>query len=225
LASAEVAGYGLAASPAVSAAAEASDGPRRRAFLTARDARRAGTRRLTWSLPSAMPQLLLVRHAEAAEHCSRGDLERPLTPQGRADAARMGAYFRTARLIPDHVLVSPARRARDTLEAILRELPQQPGSSEAEDSLYNAGGHALLDLVAGTEGTVETLLIAGHNPGLYELARFLVAGDSALPRHFPAPCLAAIRLCCAGWSEICAGIGRLEQFMSFSRLPAEDTHG
>jgi phosphohistidine phosphatase len=168
-----------------------------------------------------MPLLLLVRHAEAGAHASEGDPERRLTAQGRADAARMGVYFRASGLVFDLALVSPARRACDTLDMILRELPQKP-ACEREASLYNAGVDTLRDLLARTPASVKTLLIVGHNPGLGESARFLVrGGNSAVPRHFPAPCLAVIDFSCGDWSEAGAGGGRLDRFVNFSRMPAD----
>ena len=169
-----------------------------------------------------MSRLLLVRHAEAAAHAPEGDRERRLTKQGRADAARMGAYFRASGLGFDLALVSPARRACDTLEVILRELPQK-SACELEASLYNAGVDTLRDLLARTPASVKTLLIAGHNPGLREFARFLVrGGESAVPRHVPAPCLAVIDFSCGYWSEAGAAGGRLDRFVNFSSLPADN---
>jgi len=106
-----------------------------------------------------MPRLLLVRHAEAGAPASEGDPERRLTAQGRADAARIGAYFRASGLIFDLALVSPARRACDTLDMILRELPRTP-ACELEASLYNAGVDTLRDLLAQTAGWVKTLRVA-----------------------------------------------------------------
>ena len=114
-----------------------------------------------------MLRLLLVRHAEAAAPASEGDSQRRLTAQGRADAARMGAYFRASGLVFDLALVSPALRARDTLDMILRELPQKP-ACEFEASLYNADVDTLRDLLSQTARFVKTLLIVGHNPGLGE---------------------------------------------------------
>jgi phosphohistidine phosphatase len=164
-----------------------------------------------------------VRHAEAALHAPQGDRERPLTARGQADAHRLGAYFRASKIIPGLVLVSPARRARDTLAAVLREMPRKPAAVEVESSLYDADGETLFNLVARTTGEVETMLIVGHNPGLGEFARFLVGAERALPRHFPAPCLAAIGFSRGNWSEACAlGGGRLEHFESFSSLPGDD---
>ena len=165
-----------------------------------------------------MPRLLLVRHAEAGAPASEGDSERRLTAQGRADAARMGAYFRASGLVFDLALVSSALRARDTFDMILRELPQEP-ACELESSLYNAGVDTLLDLLARAAGSVKTLLIVGHNPGLGEFARFLVRGrESTLPRHFPSPCLAVIDFSCVDWSEAGAGGGRLDRFVNFFQL-------
>ncbi|MGC2224194.1 MAG: histidine phosphatase family protein [Methylocella sp.] len=168
-----------------------------------------------------MPRLLLVRHAEAGAAASGADRERRLTAQGRADAARVGAYFRASGLVFDLALVSPARRACDTLDMILRELPQNP-ACEFEASLYNAGVDTLWDLLARTLASVKALLIVGHNPGLGEFARLLVrGGESAVLRHFPAPCLAVIDFSCGDWSEAGAGGGRLDRFVNFSSLPAD----
>jgi phosphohistidine phosphatase len=169
-----------------------------------------------------MPRLLLVRHAKAGAPASEGDSERRLTAKGRADAARTGAYFRASGLVFDLALVSPARRARDTLDMILRELPHKP-TCELEASLYNAGVDTLRDLLARTPASVKTLLIVGHNPALGEFARFLVrGGESAVPRHFPAPCLAVIDFSCGDWSEAGAGGGWLDRFVNFSSLPADN---
>jgi phosphohistidine phosphatase len=169
-----------------------------------------------------MPRLLLVRHAEAGAHAPEGDSERRLTARGRTDAARMGAYFCARGLVFDLALVSPARRARDTLDIILRELPQKP-ACELKASLYNAGVDTLRDLLAHTAGRVKTLLIIGHNPGLGEFARFLVrGGETAMPRHFPAPSLAAIDFSCGDWGEVGAGGGRMDRFVNFSSLPADN---
>ncbi|HEY8031944.1 MAG TPA: histidine phosphatase family protein [Methylocella sp.] len=169
-----------------------------------------------------MSRLFLVRHAEASTHAPEGDSQRPLTIAGQASAARMGAYFRASGLVCDLALSSPARRARETLAMILQELPQSP-ACQFEASLYNAGIDTLRDLLSQTSGWVKTLLIVGHNPGLAEFARFLVrGGESAMPRHFPAPCLAIIDFTCSDWWEAHAGSGRLEHFVDFSSLPVDN---
>ncbi len=134
----------------------------------------------------------------------------------------MGAYFCAKGLVFDLALVSPARRARDTLDIFLRELPQKP-ACELKASLYNAGVGTLRDLLAQTADWVKTLLIIGHNPGLGEFARFLVRGEeTAVPRHFPAPSLAVIDFPCGDWSEVGASGGCVDRFVNFSSLPADN---
>lgn len=170
-----------------------------------------------------MPRLLLVRHAEAVAHAPEGDLERPLTARGFADAARLGAYCQTAGLIPDLALVSPARRARETLDAVMREFARNP-ACEIETSLYNADVFELLDIVKRQSLCVNTLLIIGHNPSLPELARFLVDepdGAGLVLRHFPAPCLALIQFTGGSWMDASAGAGQLERFINFSCMPED----
>jgi phosphohistidine phosphatase len=174
-------------------------------------------------LPCAMPRLLLVRHAEAAVQASDGDSDRPLTLQGRTNAKRVGIYLGASGLIPNRAISSPALRARDTLDAILRELPPVSASYELDDTLYYADAETLIEVLAQTSGAVKTLLIVGHNPGVGEFARFLVRPESALPKHFSAPCLAVIDVLCNDWREAGAGCGRLDHFKDFASLRADDS--
>jgi phosphohistidine phosphatase len=170
-----------------------------------------------------MPRLLLIRHAEAAAQAQDRDSNRPLTAQGRADAKRIGIYLRTSSLYPNHAISSPALRARETLDAILRELPGELPSCEVCDALYYADSETLLEVLGETPGPVKTLLIIGHNPGVGEFAHLLVRPDNALPKHFAAPCLAVIDILCDDWSEASEGCGRLEIFKDFSGSHADDS--
>ena len=77
-----------------------------------------------------MSRLFLLRHAKAgwAEPGMR-DFDRPLEPLGRTDADAIGAAMRASAYIPDLVLCSTAKRARETLDwvaslmALDRETP------------------------------------------------------------------------------------------------------
>jgi phosphohistidine phosphatase len=175
------------------------------------------------TLASAMLRLLLLRHAEAVARAG-SDLERQLAETGRLGAARIGAYLRSAGLVPDLALVSPARRTQETLEIVEQELPQKP-ARQLEPSLYNGSLDALETLVARVPGTVKTLLIVGHNPSVAEYALALaVEGDSAglagMRKHFPAPCLVVIDFHYNDWSEAGVGRGRLDRFVTLASLPA-----
>jgi phosphohistidine phosphatase len=133
----------------------------------------------------------------------------------------MGAYSQTSGLVPELALVSPALRARETLEAMQQEFPQKP-ACEIEDLLYGADIGILRDILERISPCVKTLLIIGHNPGLAQFARFLVDGQNAPLRHFPAPCLAEIHFSPGDWIAAGAGGGQLDRFMNFSCVPADD---
>jgi phosphohistidine phosphatase len=175
-------------------------------------------------LPREMPRLLLVRHAEAVAQAQDGDSDRPLTAQGRANAKRVGIYLRSSTLLPNRAISSPALRARDTLDAILCELPQEPASCEIYKALYYADSETLLEVLAQTPGAVKTLLVIGHNPGVGEFARLLLRPEHSLPKHFSAPCLAVIDILCGDWSEAGAGCGRLDLFKDFSCSQGDDSN-
>ncbi|HZI98950.1 MAG TPA: histidine phosphatase family protein, partial [Actinomycetales bacterium] len=59
-------------------------------------------------------RLLLIRHAKAAPDDDGGDHGRGLTARGRRDAAAIGRWLADNDLVPDLVLCSDARRARET---------------------------------------------------------------------------------------------------------------
>jgi len=85
-------------------------------------------------------------------------------------------------LVPDLVLVSTAERARQTWERLATALPAPP-RVVYEDRLYNAGADAIIALVKGTAPTVRTLLLVGHNPGLHDAARRLIASGDVETRE------------------------------------------
>lgn len=117
--------------------------------------------------------LFLWRHAEAED--GHPDLSRALTERGRAQAARVGPWIRRAADGSADIVTSPARRARQTADAI--GLPYRmedkisPGAEAADIAL-------VLGLMAPT--TAEgCLVVVGHQPWMGELISLLVSGESA----------------------------------------------
>src|SRR5690606_31306430 len=68
----------------------------------------------------AVKELILLRHAHAEPTAPDGiDLDRPLSPEGLAEAEAAGRWLKEQGLGPDRVLSSPARGTRETVEAVL----------------------------------------------------------------------------------------------------------
>jgi len=164
-----------------------------------------------------MKTLLLLRHAKSSWDNPGGrDFDRPLAPRGRRTAPLIGGHLRDRQLLPDLVLCSTARRARETYDLVV---PAVGGSTiQFEQALYLATPATLLRLVQATPATVERLLVVGHNPGLQQFAGLLAgSGDGAarerLQAKFPTAALAIITFPGAGWAEIAPGAGQLESFV------------
>ena len=170
-------------------------------------------------------RLMLLRHAksEKAEPGVR-DLDRRLDTRGRADAVRMGAYMVRQGLVPDRVLVSPAKRTRDTWDSLVPALAKLP-PVEYEERLYESRPEAILAAIKGVERSTSALLLIGHNPGLHETALFLIGpGDvearERLDQGLPTTGLVVIDFAGLDWQSPHGRDGRLERFVTPRLLKA-----
>lgn len=139
-----------------------------------------------------MKELILLRHAHA-ETAPPGtaDLDRPLSPEGLAEAEAAGRWLQEQALIPDRALCSPARRARETLEAVLAVIGYV--DQRLEPAIYEAMPGTLIGLVDGHR-ECERVLLVGHNPGLERLAALLHSGQSGEYRGMPPGAVAVLTL-------------------------------
>ena len=166
-----------------------------------------------------MRRLLLLRHAKAERSLpGEPDAGRDLIERGRKDAAMIGAYMARHGLTPDRVLVSPALRAQETWKHAATAWPKPPATTKAE-RLYDAPHQAILAVIKDAPAAAHNLLVVGHNPGLHELAAFLIAsGDIELREHLreklPTSGLVVIDFPVDAWPSLHPHSGRLERFVS-----------
>ncbi|MFI5316970.1 MAG: phosphohistidine phosphatase SixA [Myxococcota bacterium] len=123
-------------------------------------------------------KLLVLRHelAEPREGSADADAKRPLSDAGRKRAERAARAL--ARMVGEVDLLasSPLRRARETADALARELDDV----EVTEVDVLAPGHSPPQVSAwlgGQEG-VEQVAIVGHEPDLSHLVAWLVSGLS-----------------------------------------------
>lgn len=163
--------------------------------------------------------LLLLRHAKSSwDDPALADFDRPLASRGREAAPRMARAMEERGWLPDRALVSSSLRTRQTWELVARGLP---GEIPAlfEDAIYEAPPERILAAARATPGTVATLLVIGHNPGLETLAA-LLAGPGSRPealermgRKFPTAALS--RLSFDGdWADLGPGRAALADFLT-----------
>ncbi|QDH71448.1 SixA phosphatase family protein [Marilutibacter alkalisoli] len=155
-----------------------------------------------------MRELILLRHAHA-EPASFGqaDLDRPLSAEGLAEAEAAGRWIAEQRLVPDCVLCSPARRTRETLEAVLSVVGYV--DQRIEPAIYEATPGNLISLAEG-HAEVGRLMLVGHNPGFERLSALLHSGQSSEYRGMPPAGIAVLSL--PGDVALEPGIARLSAF-------------
>lgn len=114
--------------------------------------------------------LILWRHADAAE--GGRDLDRKLTAKGRKQAERVAEWLTARMPARTRVIVSPARRARETADAL--------GSKyKIVDRLAPGASVAAIVEAAGWPDGKGAVLVIGHQPDLGKAAASLLAGTNA----------------------------------------------
>jgi phosphohistidine phosphatase len=166
-----------------------------------------------------MFHLMLFRHAKSSwTDPGLDDHDRPLNPRGAKAAPLIGRFMRAQKLVPDLVLCSPARRARETWKLASTELKAAPRLL-VEDALYDFGnGGRILDTVCAKAGTAKSVMVVGHNPSIERLAQRLIGkGDAKLRKRlaekYPTGALAVITFETRDWNGIEDGKGTLAYFV------------
>jgi phosphohistidine phosphatase len=163
------------------------------------------------------PRLFVLRHAKSSWNNSHlGDHERPLAPRGRRAAEALAVHIGALDPPPALVLCSTARRARETIEPLLRRLPD---STEVliEDDLYGAPAPMILARLREVPDDTRSVLVVGHNPGLEDLVRGLGTGGDAdllerVRTKFPTGAFATLTFD-GPWKELGPAAARLQAFV------------
>jgi len=170
--------------------------------------------------PAPGRELLLLRHAKASRTADvESDYDRPLTKRGRRDASRIARWMMTHELVPDRIVSSPARRARETTELVLDEFGLAADAVRWDERVYDADVPALLAALADVPHDARRVLLVGHNPGLEELVRHLggaTVRDPERGKFLPTCALAHLRVE-SPWPELRAGAEPLRTIVSWSR--------
>ena len=155
-----------------------------------------------------MRELILLRHAHAEPASSgQADLDRPLSPEGLAEAEAAGRWLAEHHLVPDCALASPARRTRETLEAVLAAVGYV--DQRLDERIYEATSGTLAEL-ADNHRDADRLLLVGHNPGLEQLAALMHSGQSGDYRGMPPAGIVVLSL--PADAPIEPGIAKLSAF-------------
>lgn len=132
---------------------------------------------MKWTSLQAMSTVYLLRHGLAAGGVP--DSERALSPEGRAQAEAVGRRLTALLRLVGPVHASPARRCRETAEALA------PGRVRVDERL--GLDRPLEDLVELAREVAAGSVLVGHQPELLGLlAAWLPDGATAVLRLPPA---------------------------------------
>lgn len=115
-------------------------------------------------------ELILWRHADAEDGVP--DSARALTAKGKRQAEKIATFLRTH--LPHHtrILVSPAKRAQQTAQALTQDYITEPGIAPGASPQF------LLQAAGWPESDGCTLIVS-HQPALGETAALLMTGKPA----------------------------------------------
>ena len=156
-------------------------------------------------VPHKMKRLFILRHAKSSwAEADLADFDRPLNDRGLRTAPLMGRYAAEHGYVPEAVVSSPARRARETAE-MLKSGAGINVDIRFDDRIYEASPGTLFQVISEIDDTFASVVIVGHNPGMEGLIRQLTGQIEPMPTA----ALAVIDLDVNSWRKIAPGTGRV----------------
>jgi phosphohistidine phosphatase len=145
-----------------------------------------------------MKTVLILRHAKSSwSNPGLADIDRPLNKRGERDAPRMGMLITEQDIVPDLILCSPARRARNTAQAVSENCSYE-GEIEIVPDFYPGDPYTFIDTMITLPEEFQNVMIVAHNPGLEEFV-YVLAGESA---RMPTSALAQVQLPLEAWRDL-----------------------
>lgn len=165
-----------------------------------------------------MKTILLLRHAKSSwDNPGLADFERPLAKRGKKDAPRMGQVLADFDNVPDLIISSPAKRAKQTAELAAKHCGYTK-DIRWEESFYHGSSHALIRVLQSLPEKFERVMLVGHNPTMEETAAELLSlaedhWEDAFAIRMPTAALVCIQADIFEWSTLEAGDGVLQWFL------------
>jgi phosphohistidine phosphatase len=124
-----------------------------------------------------MKHLYLIRHGEAEDKGTRPDFDRNLTNNGRDEVSKTALDMIEQKIQPALIISSPATRALQTATIVADTIGYPAKDILKERDIYYTEFHKLIEILHDQDDQYESILLAGHNPSISQLAGML-ANDS-----------------------------------------------
>ncbi len=121
-----------------------------------------------------MKSLLLIRHAKSSwDDFSINDFDRPLNERGKKDAPAMAKRLLDKDITIDAFIASPAKRARKTADAFIKEFKGDKDEILFFDELYLPAPPVFFDVISQLDDKFKTIALFSHNEGITSFANML----------------------------------------------------
>ncbi len=112
-----------------------------------------------------MKKLLLMRHAAANVQLANEDINRTLSDIGRLEILEARKFIADLKI--DKVIISPSVRTQQTKDLLFQDF--EAIKAEIKQELYTTNVEGMLSVIQENDD-MESLLVIGHNPVIYQLA-------------------------------------------------------
>lgn len=162
-----------------------------------------------------MLQLHLIRHAKAEENTGQyKDFFRPLTSNGMMEAARIANQLKDDKVVPDHIIASPAERTTRTAEIFADQLKFDSEKIVYVEQLYEGRMQEYLNTINAIENQFKTVFLVGHNPIISYMAEYLTGEELG---DVPTSGVVSISFTSDNWAEVSKKSGELLKYQSPNR--------
>ena len=153
-----------------------------------------------------MKRLLLMRHAKSDWSADYAiDHDRPLNERGVRSARAIGRVLSEDDRVPGLVVTSSAVRARTTAQ-LAAEAGEWGSEIVIDSRLYGSGADAAVQ-VAAESGSVEPLMLVGHQP-TWSILVSILSGESI---EMKTATVAVLQFDLSDWSNLPGATGTMEK--------------
>jgi len=146
-----------------------------------------------------MKTLLLVRHAKSSwDQAGLSDFDRPLNERGKKDAPIMAKRVKEKGIELDHLMSSPAKRAKKTAKYFAEEFGFKKEDIKLVEALYGAIQPEFLQAIKEVNDKYKTVALFSHNPGITEFASSLT---NVRVDEMPTCAVFAVQADCISWKD------------------------
>ena len=161
-----------------------------------------------------MKHILLLRHAKSShDDSSLDDFDRPLARRGLKDSPRMGKFAKNSGYVPDFIVSSPAKRARQTTELFADASGIQNSQIDWNEDFYYGSSFDYLKEVQQSDEEIDSIMLVGHNPKMEETLSLLCGDRRSYIARMPTAALVCIEHPAVQWKQVKEGTARIKWMM------------